>query len=92
MDNLKQKPRAVVGIGCYMVLSYLLYWPAFWGMRLGIEWHASRHWGFTYEIGEPSFWAFMWFFAPVTIPFLLLANLIYWVLSPMLDFIGRVFW
>jgi hypothetical protein len=26
------------GIGCYIVLSYLLYWPAVYAVRAGAEW------------------------------------------------------
>jgi len=79
-------------IGCYIILTYILYWPAIYAARSGVAWHETRHTGFIYDWGNPYFWAVMWVFAPITTPFLLFINAIYWIVVPILDFIVQVFW
>jgi len=88
------EPTRRKGIGClvaYLVLSYVLYWPIFYAMQAGVEWHASRHPDFMCGMGPPEVVAFLWFSAPVTTPILLLGALTYWVISPILDFIVWLF-
>lgn len=92
MNDSKKEPSGAAGVGCYVVLMYLLYWPALYAMRAGAEWHASTHPSFSYDWGEPGFWALAWIAAPITTPFLLLGAVTYWVISPVLGFIVRVFW
>ena len=79
-------------LGCYIVLSYVLYWPTFWLARAGGEWCANKNPGLVIDYGPPEFWAMMWVLAPVTTPFNLLIAATYWVISPAIDIIVKVCW
>jgi hypothetical protein len=93
MDNDDLTPlQKAVGIGCYVVLSYALYWPMLWAARAGSAWHASRHPNFSCDWGEPGFWVVMWLIAPITMPLMAFVAVGYWVLAPVVDFVAHWCW
>jgi len=74
-------------IGCYVVLTYLLYWPVLYAARAGAEWR-----DIPVDWGQPESWAAAWALAPVFMPILLFVAALYWIGDPIIDFIARMFW
>jgi len=80
-----------IGCGCYIVASYLLYWPAVWAFRAGAERYAEVS-GTHVEFGEFGFYFIMWFIAPVSIIGMLLGVFCMWVLEPTIEFMSHYLW
>lgn len=87
--RIKKSEQSTASLyGClttYILLSYILYFPVLKTAMYLSEAHQYRS-----EWGPAGFWIILWFFSPVTFPFICMMLFMIAIVTPFVNFIEHL--